>query len=166
MCSERILRNIATHCPIRTLCVHTSLGDSAFSNYETSPLKGLRQIHLMPLLPTSQALQTLLALSGSPIEKISVECYEEDAVEMCYVLEEFLYLRLQAGGQSFYQNLRQIDLQFAVLDPAEPSTDHQEGVARVKKLCERLHLMGDMPSSDSVHKSPSKFDKRLVQGET
>lgn len=164
-CTERILDNIATTCPIKTLYVHTSLDDSMFRDNEDPPLKSLRHIHLMPLLPTNQVLQTLLVLSSSPIEIISVECYEEDAVEMCYALEEFLNLRLQATGKSFYRHLRQVDLQFAVLDPAEPSTDHQESVGRVKQLCEQLQLMGDMPASDAAYKKmQGQFEKRPVHG--
>jgi len=52
----------------------------------------------MPLLPVDRVVETLLTLSGSPVHTISVECYEEDALEMCYALKVFLTVRLQQPG--------------------------------------------------------------------
>jgi len=158
MCSERIVRNVACHCPIKRLHVNTSLEDDVFRHQHITPLKLLTHIHLMPLLPADRVVQTLVALSGSPVEKISVECYEEDAVDMCYSLEEFLTMRLQGGEDSLYRVLKEMDLQFVVLNPSDPMTDHKDVLERVKWLCKELQLTGVMPSSEDTCEAQTPRD--------
>jgi len=145
ICTERILNNVAEHCQIRTLYVHTS-----FEGDQNTALQHLQHLHLMPLLPTHMVLRTLLAFSSSPIEIISIECHEEDAVEMCSSMEEFLTIRLDLSNKPLYPALRRVNLQFAVLNPSEPSVDHRDPLHRVKKLCQGMQLAGDMPCSDAV----------------
>jgi hypothetical protein len=158
LCTERIVYNVAHHCPIQSLHVNTSLEDVAFHDRHLTPLKLLRHVHLMPLLPPSQIVQTLMALSGSPVETISIECYEEDAVEMCYSLEEFLTMQLQGGKGFFYRDLTRINLHFVVLDPSEPMTEHEDSLERIKRLCKELQLIGDMPPVSGVGGSPIRRD--------
>jgi len=100
----------------------------------------------MPLLPVDRVVETLFTLSGSPIHTISVECYEEDALEMCYALEDFLTVRLQQPGAAFYQRLRVMSLHFVVLDPSFPMSEHCESLVRVMRLCNAMGLSGGMPS--------------------
>lgn len=158
MCTERIVCNVAQHCPIQSLHVNTSLEDDIFQDQHSTPLKNLRCVHLMPLLPASQVVQTLVTLSGSPVETISIECYEEDAAEMCYSLEEFLTMQLHGGKEFFYRNLRELSLHFVALDPSEPMTEHEDSLDHIKRLCKELKLIGDMPLASGVCGSPVRRD--------
>ena len=99
----------------------------------------------MPLLPVDCVVKTLFTLSGSPLHTISVECYEEDAAEMCYALEDFLAVRFQQPD-AFYQRLRAINLHFVPLDPPFLRNDHDWSLGRVRTLCDKMGLTGEMPS--------------------
>lgn len=146
MCTERIINNLARSSPIQELFVSTPLQDERFRDPLSTPLQSLHHIRLMPLLPVDCVVETLFTLSGSPIHTISVECYEEDAVEMCYALEGFLTMRSQQPDASFYPRLKVMNLHFVVLDPSFPMSDHNEGLGRIRKLCDGMGLAGEMPS--------------------
>lgn len=150
MCAERIINNLARSSPIQELFISTPLQDGKFRDPLSTPLQSLHHIHLMPLLPVDCVVETLFTLSGSPIHTISVECYEEDAVEMCYALEAFLTMRSQQLDASFYPRLKAMNLHFVVLDPSFPMSDHNEGLGRVKRLCAAMGLTGEMPSLSST----------------
>ena len=145
ICTERIINNLARSSPIRELFVHTPLQDERFRDPSSTPLQSLDHVHLMPLLPVDSVVETLFTLSGSPVHTISVERYEEDAVEMCYALEDFLVMRLQQPD-AFYRQLRIINLHFTPLDPSFPSGDHNWSLGRVRRLCDLMGLVGEMPS--------------------
>lgn len=145
VCTERIINNLARSSSIRELFVNTPLQDERFRDPFSTPLQSLDHIHLMPLLPVDCVVESLLTLSGSPVHTISVECYEEDAVEMCYALEDFLALRLQQPDV-FYRRLRVINLHFVALDPSFPRSDHNWSLGRVRRLCDVMGLAGEMPS--------------------
>lgn len=145
MCTERIINNLARSSSIKEFFINTPLQDERFKDPFSTPLRSLHHIHLMPLLPVDRVVETLFTLSGSPIHTISVECYEEDALDMCYALEDFLTVRLQQPDSAFYQRLRVVHLHFVVLDPSFPMTDHDESLGRVRRLCDIMGLSGEMP---------------------
>jgi len=145
MCTERIINNLARFSSIRELFINTPLQDERFKDPFSTPLRSLNHIHLMPLLPVDRVVETLFTLSGSPVHTISVECYEEDALEMCYALEDFLTVRFQQPDIAFYQRLTAVNLQFVVLDPSSPMIGHNESLGRVKRLCDVMGLSGEMP---------------------
>ena len=145
MCTERIINNLARSSSIRELFINTPLQDETFKDPFSTPLRSLNHIHLMPLLPVDRVVWTLLTLSGSPVHTISVECFEEDALEMCYALEDFLTMRLGQQDFAFYQRLRVVNLNFVVLDPSYPPTEHNESLGRVKRLCDEMGLSGELP---------------------
>ena len=145
MCTERIINNLGRSSSIRELFVSTPLQDETFKDPFSTPLRSLDHIHLMPLLPVDRVVETLFTLSGSPVHTISVECYEEDALEMCYALEDFLTMRLQQPDAAFYQRLGVINLHFVALDPSFPMVEHNESLGRVRRLCGVMGLVGDMP---------------------
>lgn len=144
VCTERIINNLSRSSSIRELFVSTPLQDERFRDPFSTPLQSLDHVHLMPLLPVDCVVETLFALSGSPVHTISVECYEEDAVEMCYALEDFLAMRLPPNV--FYQQLKVINLHFVALDPSFPKSDHNWSLGRVRSLCDAMGLVGEMPS--------------------
>jgi len=145
MCTERTINNLARSSPIRELFISTPLQDERFRDPFSTPLRSLDHIHLMPLLPVDRVVETLFALSGSPVHTISVECYEEDALEMCYALEDFLTVRLQQPDAGLYRGLGMMNLHFVVLDPSFPMIGHNESLGRVRRLCDAMELSGEMP---------------------
>ena len=145
MCTERIINNLARFSSIRELFISTPLQDERFKEPFSTPLRLLDHIHLMPLLPVDRVVETLFTLSGSPVHTVSVECYEEDALEMCYALEDFLTTRLQQQDAAIYPRLRVMNLHFVVLDPSFPMAEHNESLGRVRRLCNAMGLMGSMP---------------------
>ena len=145
-CTERIINNLARSSPIRELFVSTPLQDETFKNSFSTPLRFLEHVHLTPLLPVDWVVEALCTLSGSPIHTISVESYEEDALEMCCALEDFLTLLLQQPDVAFYQGLRVLNLNFVAVDPSHPTSEHNESLGRVMALCATMGLSGEMPS--------------------
>jgi len=145
MCTERIINSLAKSSSVRELFISTPLQDERFKDPFSTPLRSLVHIHLAPLLPVDKVVETLFTLSGSPIHTISVECYEEDALEMCNALENFLTVRLQQPGAAFYQRLRVMNLHFIALDPSSPMSEHSESLGRVRRLCDAMGLSGGMP---------------------
>ena len=144
MCVERIINNLARSSSIRDLFVSTPLRDEMFKNSSSTPLRSLEHVHLTPLLPADRIVETLFTLSGSPIRTISVEGYEEDGLEVCCALEEFLTLVLQHPDVAFYQELKVMNLNFVPLDPSHPTSEHNETLRRVMTLWETMGLSGEM----------------------
>jgi hypothetical protein len=159
MCTERIINNLARSSSIRELFIHTPLQDERFKDPFSTPLRSLDHIHLMPLLPVDRVVETLFTLSGSPVHTISVECYEEDALDMCYALEDFLTIRFQQPDAAFYQRLTVMNLHFVADDPSFPMTEHNESLGRVRRLCNAMGVSGEMPP---VATEPSGAE-RLVE---
>ena len=145
MCTERIINNLARSSSIRELFISTPLQDERFKDPVSTPLRSLDHIHLMPLLPVDRVVETLFTLSGSPVHTISVECYEDEALEMCYALEDFLTIRFQQPAAALYRRLTVMNLHFVDLDPSFPKTEHNESLGRVRRLCDAMGLLGEMP---------------------
>lgn len=163
VCTERIINNLARSSPIRELFINTPLQDEKFRDSFSTPLQSLEHIHLMPLLPVDYVVETLFALSGSPVHTISVECYEEDAVEMCHALEDFLTMRLQQPEASFYQRLKVVNLHFAPLDPSFPMSNHNEDLGRVRGLCDVMGLAGEMPLLTDEPSGAERVENRIMR---
>ena len=165
MCTERTINNLARSSPIRELFISTPIQDERFRDPFSTPLRSLDHIHLMPLLPVDRVVETLFALSGSPVHTISVECYEEDALEMCYALEDFLTVRFQRPDAGLYRGLRTMNLHFVVLDPSFPMIGHNESLGRVRGLCDAMELSGEMPPfttepTGAVRSAETRFSRK------
>lgn len=108
LCTERIMGNVGH--TVDEFALNTSLTSQMFdyAKHKELPLIRLRKIHLTPLFPVENVVDTLTTLSGSPIEQLSVQCHEDDVVDMCSALQEFLSLRTERGEKAFYQRLSQI----------------------------------------------------------
>lgn len=163
MCTERIINNLARSSPIRELFVSTPLQDEMFKNVFSTPLRSLEHVHLTPLLPADRIVETLFTLSGSPVHTISVEGYEEDGLEVCYALEDFLTLVLQRPDVTFYQGLKMMNLNFVPVDPSHPTSEHSESLGRVMTLLEKMGLSGEMPplvSESSGEEQRDRFGRK------
>ncbi|TFK47583.1 hypothetical protein OE88DRAFT_1728352 [Heliocybe sulcata] len=110
LCTERIIHNVGG--TVDEFTLNTPFGSSEVSTSVTGPaqlpLKKLRKLHLTPLVPVDNVVDTLTTLGGSPIERISVQCFEYDVADMCTALQDFLALRQQRGDSGFYAQLHEI----------------------------------------------------------
>ncbi|KAI8980611.1 hypothetical protein BD414DRAFT_101815 [Trametes punicea] len=110
VCTERIVGNIGH--TVDECALSTALTSQAFAlaKHPEKPLKKLRKLHLTPLFPVENVVDTLATLSDSPIESLSVQCHEDDVVDMCSALEDFLNLLAERGKKGFYQHLNEINV--------------------------------------------------------
>ena len=114
------------------------------------PLKKLRKVHLTPLFPVENVVDTLATLSDSPVESLAVQCHEDDVIDMCSVLEDFLSLRAERGQNGFFQHLNEITVS-TVSDLAD-ALDIGVGTVRPEKsvVPEEERLSGE--SADAVRR--------------
>ncbi|KAI0095002.1 hypothetical protein BDY19DRAFT_902049 [Irpex rosettiformis] len=110
VCTERIVGTVGH--AVDEFSLNTALSGEtyAFEKPKETPLKKLRKVHLTPLFPVENVVDTLTTLSGSPVEELSVRCYEDDVLDMCSALEDFLSLRTERGDSDFYKHLSQISV--------------------------------------------------------
>lgn len=108
ICTERIMGNIGH--TVDECALNTALTPQTFAlaKHAEKPLKKLRKVHLTPLFPVENVVDTLTTLSDSPVESLAVQCHEDDVVDMCSALEDFLSLRAERGEKGFYQHLHEI----------------------------------------------------------
>ncbi|KAF9057065.1 hypothetical protein BJ165DRAFT_1418228 [Panaeolus papilionaceus] len=92
-----------------------------------TPLPRLRKLHISPYFPVDRVVETVSHLAGSPVERISVQCFKDDVVEMCEALEEFLSLRVEKG-EEFYGNLKRIDVVSVAAPVPTPGGEEEEPV--------------------------------------
>lgn len=82
---------------------------SLASGTET-PLKHLRRLRLTSLFPVEKVLDTLGALSGSPVEELHVHCREgDDFVCLVTQLQNFLRKHFEDDRSTFYPHLTHIN---------------------------------------------------------
>ena len=114
------------------------------------PLKKLRKVHLTPLFPVENVVDTLATLSDSPVESLAVQCHEDDVIDMCSALEDFLSLRAERGQNGFFQHLNEITVS-TVSDLAD-ALDIGVGTVRPEKsvVPEEERLSGE--SADAVRR--------------
>ncbi|KZT75176.1 hypothetical protein DAEQUDRAFT_807407 [Daedalea quercina L-15889] len=107
-CTERIMGNVGH--TVDEFALNTALTPQTFkyAQHNEAPLKRLRKIHLTPLFPVGNVVDTLSTLSDSPIEQLSVQCYEDDVLDICSALSDFLSLRAERGEQALYKHLTEI----------------------------------------------------------
>ncbi|TCD69977.1 hypothetical protein EIP91_005566 [Steccherinum ochraceum] len=147
-CTERIVGNVGHSVSEFSLATAISADCLAAAKDEQTPLKRLRKIQLTPLFPVENVVDTLSALSDSPIEQLSVKCHEDDVVDMCSAVEDFLNLRVERGQTALFEHLTAITVD-AVADlndevEAKPvvsiSADHADAVKHLQEYCRDLHL--------------------------
>ena len=110
VCTERIVGNVGRSVDHFSLNTAISTDTYAFEKPKETPLQKLRKIHLTPLFPVENVVDTLTTLSGSPIEELSVRCHEDDVDDMCGALEDFLSMRVERSDSDFYKHLSHIEV--------------------------------------------------------
>jgi len=113
--AEAIVRNVARASPVNRLSIATGLEQTEFQ-HSTTPLKNLRHLELTSFFPIDGIVDTLSTLSGSPIETVAVQCFNDDVEDLCESLETFLNERVERGQDKFHQKLKNL---FITLVPLE-----------------------------------------------
>lgn len=115
---EVIVKNIARASPVNRLAIATGIEQTEF-RHTTTPLKSLRHLELTSYFPIDSIADTLSALSGSPIETVAAQCFNDDIEDLCESLETFLNERVERGPNQFHQRLKQLSITLVPLEGDE-----------------------------------------------
>ncbi|KAF9486210.1 hypothetical protein BDN70DRAFT_870298 [Pholiota conissans] len=147
-CTERIMAAVGP--TVDEFSLTAAVSDTVFSEADATPLQRLRKLHITPFFPVESVVDTMATLAGSPVETLSVQCFEEDVVDICTALEEFLSIRV-ARGPEFYNRLKQINVKVTAggdddedEDVDMPSDEEKEeriqATKRLQAFCRDLSL--------------------------
>lgn len=112
---EVIVRNVARASPINRLAIATGL-EQIEIQHSATPLPSLRHLELTSFFPIDGIVDTLSTLSGSPIETVAVQSFNDDVEDLCESLEAFLSQKVERGPDQFHQHLKNL---FITLVPLE-----------------------------------------------
>jgi len=141
ICTERIMAVVGPTIDEFSLTTAVS-NDKLFAKSSETPLQKLRKLHITPFFPLDSVVETISNLAGSPIEKLSIQCYEDDVVDVCTALEEFLTLKTERGSE-FYHKLNRIDVSVTAAGYSATDDEVEERKKAAKKLqefCQQLRL--------------------------
>lgn len=110
MCTQRIMSAVGPS--VDEFSLATTVSDHLFAKPTDTPLQRLRKLHISPFFPVDSVVDTVSNLAGSPIEMLSLQCFEEDVVDVCGALEGFLSVRVERGPL-FFDKLKRIDVTVA-----------------------------------------------------
>lgn len=169
--TERIMAAVGPSVDEFTLT--TAVSDNLFAKPSVTPLQRLRKLHITPYFPIESVVDTMSNLAGSPIETLSMQCYEDDVVDACAALEDFLSLKIERGPR-FYDKLKNINVSVTSnLDGSlvTPEEAHERLAAtrRLQAFCWDLCLASIVEkyaaSNGGEHTSVTSFtDARRVKG--
>ncbi|KAF4563957.1 hypothetical protein EYR36_003206 [Pleurotus pulmonarius] len=178
LCTERIMAAVGP--TVDEFALTTSVHDAKFAQKGVTPLQKLRKLHISPFFPVESIVDTVANLAGSPIESLSVQCYEDDVVDTCSAMEEFLSLRVERGPL-FYDSLKTIHLTVAAndfdgdghdddedaddVDGDDAAADAKERSAAVRRLqdfCNDLKLASEVGSRAAAHTSVTPIGGRCA----
>lgn len=123
--------------------------NATFAEPAATPLKRLRKLRISPFFPVDSVVDTMTNLSGSPIESVFVRCFEDDVVDVCSAVEDFLSLRVERG---FYRNLTSIDVSVTPSDlstsSASDAEERADAAKRLQEFCTDLRLESSVCESN------------------
>ncbi|KAL4241725.1 hypothetical protein ABKN59_000892 [Abortiporus biennis] len=167
VCTERIVSNVGH--TVGEFSLSAALSIEAFNSaHEEPPLKRLRKIHLTPLFPVENVVDTLTTLSDSPVEQLSVKCFEDDVVDMCAALEDVLSLRVERGEGAFLKNLTNItfdtvDSEYFDVGFHDDISDKRQGVTiaaeQATAIKHLLEFCRDLRLADEASSNSSSAEK-------
>lgn len=139
VCTQRIMAAVGK--TVDEFSLTTAVSDIVFAKPSVTPLQSLRKLHISPFFPVDSVVDTMSNLAGSPIETLSMQCYEDDVVDVCAALEDFLNIRVERGS-GFYEKLARIDVTVAANDcsQADPDEECKQATKRLQDLCRDLRL--------------------------
>ncbi|TFK20388.1 hypothetical protein FA15DRAFT_696963 [Coprinopsis marcescibilis] len=172
-CTQRIMSAVGPSVDEFSLSTAVS-DDRLFAKPTETPLKSLRKLHISPFFPIDSVVDTVSNLAGSPIETLSLQCFEEDVVDLCSALEGFLSRRVERGPQ-FFDKLQRIDVTVAAnpevdSDPSDDGEDEERIAAaeRLQNFCRDLRLASFVDKLPKVEGNPpipivAPFPKRATK---
>ncbi|KXN84488.1 hypothetical protein AN958_12463 [Leucoagaricus sp. SymC.cos] len=140
-CTERIMAAVGPTVDEFSLTTAVS-NDKLFAKPSKTPLQKLRKLHITPFFPVDSVVETMSNLAGSPIETLALQCYEDDVVDVCSSLEEFLALKLERGAE-FYEKLKRIDVSVTAAGYSateEEVKERTDAAKRLQDFCRQLRL--------------------------
>ncbi|KAF9447680.1 hypothetical protein P691DRAFT_731009 [Macrolepiota fuliginosa MF-IS2] len=140
-CTERIMAAVGPTVDEFSLTTAVS-NDTLFAKSSETPLHKLRKLHITPFFPVDSVVETISNLAGSPIETLSMQCYEDDVVDVCTALEEFLTLKLERGSE-FYKKLARVNVSVTAAGYAASEEEVEERTKAAKRLqdfCRQLRV--------------------------
>lgn len=156
VCTERIMAAVGR--TVDEFSLTTSVSDTVFAKPSVTPLPRLRKLHITPFFPVDSVVDTMSNLAGSPIESLSMQCYEDDVVDVCAALEDFLSLRVERGPE-FYDKLTRIDVSVAANEQAHhdeaENEERLEATKRLQDFCRDLRLASVVGKTTSEPVGPS-----------
>ncbi|KAG6821130.1 hypothetical protein H0H93_006469 [Arthromyces matolae] len=159
VCTQRIMTAVGP--TVDEFSLTTSVSDTVFATSTATPLPRLRKLHISPFFPVDSVVDTMSNLAGSPIESLSMQCYEDDVVDVCSALEDFLSLRVERGPD-FYKNLARIDVAVSENDTlpfdADEVEERLEATKRLQNFCRDLHLSSVVSKATPLTLGPSPQD--------
>ncbi|KAL4258217.1 F-box domain-containing protein [Pleurotus pulmonarius] len=180
LCTERIMAAVGP--TVDEFALTTSVQDAKFAQKGVTPLQKLRKLHISPFFPVESIVDTVANLAGSPIESLSVQCYEEDVVDTCTAMEEFLSLRVERGPL-FYDCLKTIHVTVAANDfdgddghddddvdgdddgnddADADAKERREAVRRLQDFCNDLKLASEVGSRAAAPTSVTPIGGRCA----
>ncbi|KAL0572254.1 hypothetical protein V5O48_009700 [Marasmius crinis-equi] len=151
LCIQRIMAAVGR--TVDEFSLETAVSDVLFAKPSATPMQRLRKLHISPFFPVDNVVDTMSNLAGSPIESLSMQCFEDDVVDVCTALEEFLNLRVERGP-NFYGKLSRIDVAVAVqdgvplaVDDAESLDERLSATKRLQDFCRDLRLASHFKNS-------------------
>ncbi|KAJ4468773.1 hypothetical protein J3R30DRAFT_3554073 [Lentinula aciculospora] len=159
-CIQRIMGAVGR--TVDEFSLTTAVSDAVFAKPSVTPLQRLRKLHISPFFPVDSVVDTMSNLAGSPIESLSMQCYEDDVVDVCAALEDFLTIRVERGA-GFYEKLARIDVAITANDASSPLDPDED--AECKKAEQRLQeLCRDLCLASRFSKTlPSSAASRLAR---
>ncbi|KAF9068841.1 hypothetical protein BDP27DRAFT_1326359 [Rhodocollybia butyracea] len=142
VCIQRIMGAVGK--TVDEFSLTTAVSDAAFAKPSVTPLQRLRKLHISPFFPVDSVVDTMSNLAGSPIESLSMQCYEDDVVDVCAALEDFLSVRVERGA-GFYEKLARIDVSVTENEGSGPldsdeDAECKQATKRLQELCRDLRL--------------------------
>ncbi|KAG7091932.1 hypothetical protein E1B28_008324 [Marasmius oreades] len=161
VCIERIMAAVGRTVDVFSL--ETAVSDTVFAKPSVTPMQRLRKLHISPFFPVDNVVDTMSNLAGSPIESLSMQCFEDDVVDMCTALEEFLSLRVERGPD-FYGKLSRIDVAVTAQDGVPPTVDDDaeaiderlRATKRLQEFCHDLRLASYFKNAVPLLTGPSR----------
>ncbi|KAF9003250.1 hypothetical protein BDQ17DRAFT_1355811 [Cyathus striatus] len=141
-CTERIMSAVGPS--VDEFSLTTAVSETLFAKPSITPMQRLRKLHITPFFPVDSVVETVSNMAGSPIENLSMQCYEDDVVDVCNALEEFLTVRAERGPD-FFSKLQRIDVSITSVDDSCPATleeteERVEAARRLQHICRELRL--------------------------
>jgi len=149
-CTERIMAAVGR--TVDEFSLTTVVSNHVFAKPSLTPLQRLRKLHISPFFPVDSVVETVSNLAGSPVERISVQCLEEDVVDVCSALEEFLSLRAERGPE-FYDKLERIDVAITssdVFTTDEEAEERSTAMQSLQEYCRDVQLASAVARLDKL----------------